>query len=73
MVLPGYRSSVHGPYDLAEINIYLGDKEEAFRWLEKAYHERTGFMPWIKVDPSLDPLRADTRFSALLVRMGLPP
>ncbi|MGH9627067.1 MAG: hypothetical protein ACRD7E_01700, partial [Bryobacteraceae bacterium] len=36
LVLPAYRSSEnYGPYLLAEINAYLGDREEAFLWLEK--------------------------------------
>jgi TolB-like protein/Flp pilus assembly protein TadD len=64
---------VHRSYHLAEINAFLGDKDEAFRWLDKAYHERSGHMPWIKVTPSLDALRPDPRFAALLRRMGLAP
>ena len=62
LVLPGYRSVANGQYTLAEIGAYLDEKEEAFRWLEKAYQGRSGFMPWIKVDPSLDPFRLDPRF-----------
>lgn len=74
LVLPLYRSSEnYGPYLLAEISAYLGDKDEAFRWLEEAYQLRSTWMPWIHVDPSLDPLRSDPRFSALLKRMGLTP
>ena len=73
LFLPRLRSGAFGSYRLAEINAYLGDKEEAFRWLEEAYHVRSGFMPWITVDPSLDALRSDPRFSALLRRMGLTP
>jgi TolB-like protein len=69
---PRLHSSVYGSYYLAEINTYLDDKEEAFRWLEEAFHVRSALMPWIKVDPSLDPLRSDPRFGALLRRMGLP-
>jgi TolB-like protein/DNA-binding winged helix-turn-helix (wHTH) protein len=72
LVLPAYRTSEnYGPYLLAEINVYLGDKEEAFLWLEKAYDLRSTWMPWINVDPSLDPLRSDPRFGALLKKMKL--
>jgi TolB-like protein/DNA-binding winged helix-turn-helix (wHTH) protein len=73
LVLPKFRTNPIGWYRLAEINTYLGDKEEAFRWLEKAYEERPNWIPWIKVDPSLDALRSDPRFAALLRRMGLTP
>ena len=73
LVLPKFRTSPIGWYRLAEINTYLGDKEEAFRWLEKAYDERPNWIPWMKVDPTLDPLRSDPRFTALLQRMGLKP
>jgi TolB-like protein/Flp pilus assembly protein TadD len=67
------RDTVHASYHLAEISALAGEIDEAFRWLEKAYQERTGHMPWIKVTPSLDVLRPDQRFDYLLRRMGLPP
>jgi hypothetical protein len=73
LTLPKFRTNPIGWYRLAEINTYLGDKEEAFRWLEKAFEERPNWIPWLKVEPSLDPLRSDPRFGALLQRMGLPP
>jgi len=73
LLLPRFRSTANGVYRLAEINAYLGDKDEAFRWLEKAYESRTSWMPWIRVDPSMDPLRSDPRFNDLLQRMGLTP
>lgn len=73
VILRPYSSSVFGPWYLAEIHAYLDDKDEAFRWLDKAYEVKSGTMPWIKVDPSLDRLRSDPRFSALLRRMGLTP
>jgi TolB-like protein/Flp pilus assembly protein TadD len=63
--------NVHASYHLAEISAFVGDIDGAFRWLEKAYQERTGHMPWIKVTPSLDALRPDPRFGTLLQRMGL--
>jgi TolB-like protein/Flp pilus assembly protein TadD len=62
---------VHRSYHLAEVNAFIGDRDEAFRWLQKAYEERTGHMPWIKVTPSLDALRPDPRFAKLLRLMGL--
>jgi len=71
LLLPRFRTNPIGWYRLAEINTYLGDKEEALRWLQKAYDERPNWIPFIKVDPSLDPLRSDPRFPALLRGMGL--
>jgi TolB-like protein/Tfp pilus assembly protein PilF len=50
----------------------LGDKEQAFAWLEKAYEERRQRMVWLNVDPFLDPLRSDPRFHDLVSRVGLP-
>jgi len=73
LVLPKFAAYPLGWYRLAEINTYLGDKEEAFRWLEKAVDGRPEWIPFLKVEPTLDPLRSDPRFSALLRRMGLTP
>jgi tetratricopeptide (TPR) repeat protein len=53
-------------YSFATVFIGLGDKEEAFRCLEKSYQEHAGGqLARIKVDPFFDPLRGDTRFEAL--------
>ena len=49
-----------------------GDKEEALNWLEKAYHERSPDMYWIKTNPKFDFLRAEPRFQDLLRRMNFP-
>lgn len=51
----------------------LGDKDLAFEWLEKAYEERSELMTWLKVDPRLDSLRSDPRFTDLMRRVGLTP
>lgn len=71
LLLPKFRTNPIGWYRLAEINAYLGDKEEAFRWLQKAYDEHTDWIPFLKVDPTLDPLRSDPRFQGLVRGMGL--
>jgi adenylate cyclase len=59
------------PFSLALICIALGDKDEAFRWLEIAYEEHAYDIVMLKVDPVYDPLRSDPRFTVLLKKMGL--
>ena len=56
---------------MAMIYAGLGKKDEAFQWLDEAYRESWGRLPWIKISPEYDSLRDDPRFSALLNRMGL--
>jgi TolB-like protein/DNA-binding winged helix-turn-helix (wHTH) protein/Tfp pilus assembly protein PilF len=50
----------------------LGDKDESFRWLEKAYTERSSFMTSLMYWSVFDPMRGDPRFADLLRRVGLP-
>jgi TolB-like protein/Tfp pilus assembly protein PilF len=50
----------------------LGDNEQAFAWLERAYQERRERLVWLNVDPLLEPLRSDPRFHDLVRRVGLP-
>jgi TolB-like protein/DNA-binding winged helix-turn-helix (wHTH) protein/Flp pilus assembly protein TadD len=56
---------------IAIIHIGLGDKDQALKWLEKAYDERLWEMGMLKVNPVFDPLRSDPRFVKLLTRIGL--
>jgi len=58
------------PYFIATLYVALGEKEDAFLWLERAYKERDLYLAWIKFDPAVDPLRSDPRFLDLLHRMG---
>jgi tetratricopeptide (TPR) repeat protein len=50
----------------------LGDKDAAFAELEKAYQARDWFLPRIKTDSFMDPLRDDPRFADLVKRLALP-
>jgi TolB-like protein/Tfp pilus assembly protein PilF/class 3 adenylate cyclase len=59
------------PVLIAFIYIPLGDKDQAFAWMEKGYQERSGQILWLKVEPLFDPLRSDPRFDDLVRRMGL--
>ncbi len=60
------------PFDVALVQIGLGDEDRAFEWLEKAYKERSTWLITLKVDPIFDKLRADPRFTGLVRRIGLP-
>jgi TolB-like protein/DNA-binding winged helix-turn-helix (wHTH) protein/Flp pilus assembly protein TadD len=55
---------------IALIYVGLGDRDQAMRWLNKAYEAR--FNPSILMRPAFDPLRSDVRFQDLLRRIGLP-
>jgi tetratricopeptide (TPR) repeat protein len=57
---------------IARVYATLGDKDEAFRILEKALEERT-FLVSIKEDPPFENLHSDPRWKALLRRMNFPP
>lgn len=58
------------PSSRAIICIGLRDKERAFEWLDRAYEDRNELLVMLRVDPRLEPLRDDGRFSELLLRVG---
>jgi len=66
----------HTPWDtwyIALIYVALGEKDQAFRWLETAYGPPNHpYLPWISCAPGFRPLRDDPRFKDLLRRMNLP-
>ncbi len=55
---------------IAAVYVALGDKEEAFRWLERAFEEHSGILQWIAFLPEFRPLHSDARFPHLLRRIG---
>lgn len=61
-----------GRYEIALMYAGLGDKDEAFAWLEKSLAAHDKGMTYLKIDPCLDPLRSDPRFRDLMRRVGLP-
>lgn len=65
------------PGSVAAIYAALGEKDQAFEWLEKAYQDRSilsvGPFAYLKLHPAFDPLRSDPRFADLLRRMNLEP
>ena len=59
------------PYTRATIAAARGDLDQALSLLGKACDEGVAALPYIGIDPRLDPLRADPRFEDLLTRVGL--
>jgi eukaryotic-like serine/threonine-protein kinase len=59
-------------YFLAGIHAGLGEPERALELLEKSYDERSHWLIYLPIDPSMDDLRSNPRFEALLRRVGLP-
>jgi serine/threonine protein kinase/tetratricopeptide (TPR) repeat protein len=59
------------PLWLADITTQLGDADQAFVWLERAYETRTQALISLGVSPLYDSLRHDARFNALLERIGV--
>jgi tetratricopeptide (TPR) repeat protein len=60
-------------YSFALVYLGLGNKEEALRWLEKSYQDRTGNdLVYFRVEPLLDPLRGEPRFEELVTRVFAP-
>jgi DNA-binding winged helix-turn-helix (wHTH) protein/TolB-like protein/Tfp pilus assembly protein PilF len=61
------------PFQYAEILMRLGEHEEALRLLERAYDERSAYLPQLATSPIWDSVRHDGRFVAVLRRAGSPP
>lgn len=60
------------PVTVARFYARLGDKNDAFQWLEKGLQYRDSDIPFIAVDPGFDSLRSDPRYKDLVRRIGLP-
>jgi eukaryotic-like serine/threonine-protein kinase len=59
------------PEFFSEIYAALGDKDEAFRWLDKSYDARSAFLPALLYSPLFDDLRADPRFPEMVKKRNL--
>ena len=58
--------------DIAEFYARLGEKDQAFAWLEKAYAQHSDGLVRLKEELGFDNIRSDPRFADLLRRIGLP-
>ncbi len=58
-------------YGFALIHAALKEIDEAFVWLDRACDERSWWVMWTRIDPRVEPLRADPRYQRLLSKLGL--
>jgi TolB-like protein/DNA-binding winged helix-turn-helix (wHTH) protein/Tfp pilus assembly protein PilF len=59
-------------FELGTTQLWLGDRDAAFRWFEQAYEDRSLCLTSMKFDPRLDPVHSDQRFVSLIRRVGFP-
>jgi DNA-binding SARP family transcriptional activator/TolB-like protein/Tfp pilus assembly protein PilF len=59
-------------YAVALVYTALGERDQAFAWLDRAVQERTHWLLWLNRDRRWDPIRSDPRFGSLVRRVGLP-
>ncbi len=59
------------PYRFVEAHVRIGDTDKAFQWLQNCLETRSVWISFIHVDPLLDSIRTDPRFTDLLRRAGL--
>src|SRR5262249_40597742 len=64
-------SPVVSAHSIAEIHAALGQKDRAFAWLNTAYEQHDMQLVSLRVNPTLDSLRDDSRFKDLVQRVGL--
>jgi len=67
-----YKSGIWSAYDIADLYAQLGDKEQAFQWLNTAYQEHDSSLMSLKTTSSFDLIRSDPRFAELVRKVGLP-
>ena len=60
------------PYMTGVWYALIGDSDDAFKWLNKAYEVHDDYLPELGIDPGMRSLRSDPRYADLLRRIGLP-
>ncbi len=61
-----------GPFQIACVYAWRGEKDKAFEWAERAYAQRDPGLPWLKIATDFRSLHGDPRYKALVKKMNLP-
>jgi tetratricopeptide (TPR) repeat protein len=65
------RTRYVSPYNIGVLHAGLGERDEAFRWLQKVEEDRSDWFACVNVDPRLDGLHSDPRWAGILRSVGL--
>ncbi len=57
---------------VAAIHLALGEDDQAFACTKKAFEDRSHYLVYTAIDPSIERLQHDRRFRLLLRKLGLP-
>jgi len=60
-------------WSIATVYALRNQRDEAFKWLDRAYAQHDGGLIFIKIDPLLENLHSDPRYTAFLKKLHLPP
>jgi serine/threonine protein kinase len=66
------RQKYVSPYEMAQVDARLNDRDAVFTFLEKAFQERDSRIVAVKVDPVFEGFHSDPRFQDLVKRIGFP-
>ena len=67
-----YDRGTLSPYVLAETNSLLGNKREAFRYLQMAYDKHDDSTVQVETDQDFDNLHNDPAYKNLVAKLGIP-
>jgi TolB-like protein len=66
------KTRYYSPFMIARFCADLGDKEQAFQWLDTAYREHDWLLNHLQTEFQFDSMRSDPRFAELVNKVGLP-
>jgi tetratricopeptide (TPR) repeat protein len=72
MIINSSDTTYFPPWQICTLYCRAEMKNESLNWLEKAYEEHDGNMPYISVDPLFDFIREEPQFRNILSEMRLP-
>jgi DNA-binding winged helix-turn-helix (wHTH) protein/Tfp pilus assembly protein PilF len=68
-----YDRGQFSPYNLAETCAFLGNKQEALKYLKAAYDQHADGVPHLEADPAFNNLHHDPAFQQIIAELGRPP